>query len=278
MLPARYPTQAGMTGSMRRWPPSPEGGPPGRVAFWLLAFVFAATMLGTTLPTPLYDIYQAQWHFSAAMVTVIFAVYAAAVLATLLLAGRSSDQAGRKPVLAAALGVSALSTVAFIFAPDEGVLLVGRVLSGLSAGLMTGTATATLTELVPARPRRASLAATAATWAASASARSSPGCSPSTRLTLRPWCSRCTWRSWPPRACACCSFPKRSAHVAAYLALRRPWHPRAGPGPVHRRRRGRVRRLRPARAVQFPGTRIHRSVCTRTATPSRAPSCSACSR
>jgi hypothetical protein len=28
-----------------------------RVAFWLLAFVFAAAMLGTTLPTPLYVIY-----------------------------------------------------------------------------------------------------------------------------------------------------------------------------------------------------------------------------
>ncbi len=133
-----------------------------RVAFWLLAFVFAATMLGTTLPTPLYVIYQDQWHFSAAMVTVIFAVYAAAVLATLLLAGRSSDQAGRKPVLAAALALSALSTLAFIFAPGDGVLLVARVLSGLSAGLMTGTATATLTELVPASAhRRASLVATA---------------------------------------------------------------------------------------------------------------------
>jgi MFS family permease len=134
-----------------------------RVAFWLLAFVFATAMLGTTLPTPLYVIYQVRWHFSAALVTVIFAVYGAAVLATLLFAGRSSDQAGRKPVLAVALGVSALSTVAFILAPDEGVLLVGRVLSGLSAGLMTGTATATLTELIPASAgRRASLAATAA--------------------------------------------------------------------------------------------------------------------
>ena len=28
-------------------------GVPRRVAFWLLALVFAATMLGTTLPTPL---------------------------------------------------------------------------------------------------------------------------------------------------------------------------------------------------------------------------------
>jgi MFS family permease len=132
-----------------------------RVAFWLLASVFAAAMLGTTLPTPLYVIYQAQWHFSAAMVTVIFAVYAAAVLAALLLAGRSSDQAGRKPVLATALGASALSTVAFILAPGVAVLIAARIISGLSAGLMTGTATAALTELAPAG-RRASLVATAA--------------------------------------------------------------------------------------------------------------------
>jgi MFS family permease len=147
---------------------SPAAGPdraavPRRVAFWLLALVFAAVMLGTTLPTPLYVIYQARWHFSAAMVTVTFAVYAAGVLVTLLLAGRSSDQAGRKPVLAAALGASAVSTVVFILAPGLGALIAARIVSGLSAGLMTGTATAALTELVPApASRRASLVATAA--------------------------------------------------------------------------------------------------------------------
>jgi hypothetical protein len=90
---------------------------PRQGAFWLLASVLTTIMLGTTLPTPLYVIYQAQWHFSAAIVTVTFAAYAVAVLATLLLAGRSSDQAGRKPVLAVALGASALSTVVFILAP-----------------------------------------------------------------------------------------------------------------------------------------------------------------
>jgi MFS family permease len=136
---------------------------PRRITFWLVASVLTATMLGTTLPTPLYDIYQARWHFSAAIVTVTFAVYAAAVMATLLLAGRSSDQAGRKFVLAVALGASALSTVVFIVAPDVGALIAARIVSGLSAGLMTGTATAALTELVPASAsRRASLAATAA--------------------------------------------------------------------------------------------------------------------
>src|SRR5260370_13748234 len=101
-------------------------GVPGRVAFWLLAFVFAATMLGTTLPTPLYDIYQAQWHFSAAIVTVTFAVYAAGVLVTLLLTGQASDQAGRKPVLATDLCCSALSTVVFIPAPRVVRLMAGR--------------------------------------------------------------------------------------------------------------------------------------------------------
>src|ERR1700722_14443376 len=136
---------------------------PRQVAFWLLAFVFTATMLGPTLPTPLYVIYQARWHFPAAVVALIFAVYAAGVLAALLLAGRSSDQAGRKPVLAVALGISALSTLVFLVAPDVGVLLAARIVSGLSAGLMTGTATAALTELVPASAsRRASLVATAA--------------------------------------------------------------------------------------------------------------------
>ena len=115
--------------------PARHNGPavPRRVAFWLLALVLTVTMLGTTLPTPLYDIYQARWHFSAALVTVTFAVYAAAVIATLLLAGRASDQAGRRPVLAAALAASALSTVVFILAPDLGTLIAARIVSGPSA-------------------------------------------------------------------------------------------------------------------------------------------------
>ncbi len=133
------------------------------VAFWLVAYLFAATMLGTTLPTPLYVIYQAQWHFSSGIVTVIFASYAAGVLVALLLAGRSSDQVGRRPVMLTALGFSAVSTVVFILAPSLGWLFVGRVLSGLSAGLVTGTATAALTETYGgSSSRRASTVATAA--------------------------------------------------------------------------------------------------------------------
>jgi MFS family permease len=164
MTTTHAPGRTGRVGATR---PSParRTAPaiPRQAAFWLLALVLGVTMLGTTLPTPLYVIYQGRWHFSAAMVTVTFAVYAAAVLTTLLLAGRSSDQAGRRPVMAVALAASALSTVLFILAPGIGVLIAARVVSGLSAGLMTGTATAALTELIPASAaRRASLVATAA--------------------------------------------------------------------------------------------------------------------
>jgi MFS family permease len=133
------------------------------VAFWLIAYAFAVTMLGTTLPTPLYVIYQAQWHFSTSLITLIFAVYAVGVLVALLGAGRSSDQVGRRPVLAAAILLSIASAVTFILAPSVGWLFLGRVLSGLSAGLMTGTATAALTETARAGSgHHASLVATTA--------------------------------------------------------------------------------------------------------------------
>ncbi len=59
--------------------------------------------------------------------------------------------------------LSALSTVVFILAPGVGWLFVGRVLSGLAAGLVTGTATAALAETVGnSSPRRATRVATAA--------------------------------------------------------------------------------------------------------------------
>ncbi|MDQ1360607.1 MAG: hypothetical protein QOJ44_984 [Acidimicrobiaceae bacterium] len=136
---------------------------PRSIAFWLVVYVFAMGMLGTTLPTPLYVLYQASWHFSEGIVTVIYASYAAGVMLTLLFAGRSSDQVGRRPVLGIALASSTVSTIVFIVAPGLGLLFVGRVLSGLAAGLITGTATAALTDLAgPSGGRRASLASTAA--------------------------------------------------------------------------------------------------------------------
>jgi MFS family permease len=128
------------------------------------AFALTVTMVGTTLPTPLYVLYRERFGFSELMVTVIFATYAAGVIAALLLFGRLSDQIGRRPMLLPGLALSALSAVVFLIADGVPLLIVGRIISGLSAGIFTGTATATLVDLVaPERRARATLLATVAT-------------------------------------------------------------------------------------------------------------------
>jgi MFS family permease len=134
---------------------------PRRVAFWLVALAFAVTMFGTTLPTPLYVLYQEELGFAEPMLTVIFAVYAAGVLAALVLFGRASDQLGRRRMLLVGLACSALSAVAFLLDQGLALLIVGRMLSGLSAGIFTGTATAALVDLAgTGLGRRATLVAT----------------------------------------------------------------------------------------------------------------------
>src|SRR3954465_6891898 len=120
-----------------------------RAGFAAVAYAFAVTMLGTTLPTPLYAIYQQEFGFSELMITVIFATYATGVIAALLLFGRLSDQIGRRRVLLPGVLLSALSAIVFLLAQGVGALFAGRVLSGLAAGLFTGTATATLLDLAP---------------------------------------------------------------------------------------------------------------------------------
>jgi MFS family permease len=134
-----------------------------RFGFALLAYAFAAIMLGTTLPTPMYALYAETMHFAVFTTTVIFATYAVGVLAALLVFGRWSDALGRRPVLLAGAGFALASGLVFLFAHDVQLLLVGRLLSGLSAGIFTGTATAAVVEAAPEDQRdRAAVAATIA--------------------------------------------------------------------------------------------------------------------
>ncbi|MFG2805329.1 MFS transporter [Streptomyces massasporeus] len=140
-----------------------DGGRPGWRACVLSGAVFAVCMAGTTLPTPLYPLYQAKFGFSELTVTVVYALYAFAVIGVLLLVGNASDAVGRRPVLLCGLGFAALSAVCFLCATGLGWLYAGRLLSGLSAGLFTGAATAYVMELAPeGGASRATFVATAA--------------------------------------------------------------------------------------------------------------------
>ncbi|MFB7859847.1 MFS transporter [Rhodococcus qingshengii] len=125
-----------------------------RFALAATTFAFFVTMMGTTLPTPLYTLYAEKLAFQPLTITVLFAVYAAGVVAALALFGRMSDQVGRRPVLLIAIMLSGLSAVAFLLSTSLPLLIAARVISGLSAGLMSGTGTAAVIDLFPAKQRK----------------------------------------------------------------------------------------------------------------------------
>src|ERR1700759_1125016 len=122
-----------------------------RVAFGLLTSILVSLLASSSAPPPLYATYQAQWDFSAETITVIFGVYAVAVLASLLVFGSLSDHLGRRPILLIALVVQAGVMVLFATASGLPVLLAARVVQGLATGAAVGAIGAGLVDLPPRR-------------------------------------------------------------------------------------------------------------------------------
>ena len=98
----------------------------GRPAVFVLASLIVALLASSAAPTPLYAIYQARWHFTPITTTVVFGVYAMAVLTALLTLGKLSDHVGRRPVLLTAIAVHAGSLVIFATATGVPALLSAR--------------------------------------------------------------------------------------------------------------------------------------------------------
>jgi predicted MFS family arabinose efflux permease len=119
----------------------------GRPAVFVLASLIVALLASSAAPTPLYAIYQAQWHFTPITTTVVFGVYAIAVLAGLLTLGKLSDHVGRRPVLLTAIAVHAGSLVIFATATGVPALLSARVVQGLSTGAALGAIGAAMLDM-----------------------------------------------------------------------------------------------------------------------------------
>ena len=115
--------------------------------FWIVAITFLLVMAYSTVPTPLYPLYQQRDGFPVWMITVIFAAYAVGVVFSLFFVGHISDWAGRRRMVLIAVLISALSAALFlVWASAEG-LIVARLVNGVSIGVLTATATAHLGEL-----------------------------------------------------------------------------------------------------------------------------------
>jgi len=116
-------------------------------AFSLQVSIIVSFLAGSIAPTPLYGVYQAAWGFSPITVTVVFGIYAVAVLGALLTAGALSDHIGRRPVLLAATLTQALTMLLFATAGGVPALVVARVVQGLATGAAMGALGAGLLDI-----------------------------------------------------------------------------------------------------------------------------------
>ncbi len=121
-------------------------------------------VMGSSVPTPLYPLYQASLHLPSFTTTAIFFAYVVGVLSALLIGGRLADRVSdRRKLMLPALGMVAAGAMLLALAHSLGMLLAGRALAGMGTGLLTGAANAALLDLEPPQHKqRAALFGTVA--------------------------------------------------------------------------------------------------------------------
>jgi len=116
-------------------------------ALWLQAAIVVAFFAASTAPSPLYAVWREAWSFSALVLTVVFASYAFALLAALLVLGKLSDHRGRREVMFAGIVLEFVSVLAFRHADSVAWLIAARALQGLATGIATSALSAGLLDL-----------------------------------------------------------------------------------------------------------------------------------
>ena len=118
-----------------------------RSGFWAVAYALLIVMAFATLPSPLYGLYRLQDHLSAFTITLVFAIFAAGTITALLVVPRVAQRIGRRGVMLGAVAIMLLAAVLLAAWKALPVLLIGRLLTGVAAGLAAGTAITYLIEL-----------------------------------------------------------------------------------------------------------------------------------
>jgi MFS family permease len=113
-----------------------------------LVTVFAA--VGSTVP--LFNIYRAEDGFTNAGISLTVVAYSAATLSTLLVLGRLSNHVGRRPAAVASLGLLVLGCLLLLNVHAIGILIIGRLLMGLGAGMASSSLAAYIVDAAPRRP------------------------------------------------------------------------------------------------------------------------------
>ena len=126
-----------------------------------VGFVLFVAMIGSNLPAPLYELYRVRFGASTFAITVVFATYPLALVATLIGFARLPDAIGRRPTLALGIAAAALGSIVFATATGIAALIVGRLFHAVAIGAIGAAGPPALVELDAAHDRRrAALVAT----------------------------------------------------------------------------------------------------------------------
>lgn len=115
--------------------------------FWPVAFAFLVVASFATLPSPLYGLYRVRDDLSALTITVVYAVFAASTIAALRMASLVAARIGRRGVMVAAVAIMMAAAILLAVWKDLPGLVLGRLLTGVAVGLVSGTAITYLIEL-----------------------------------------------------------------------------------------------------------------------------------
>ncbi|WP_431220187.1 MFS transporter [Leifsonia xyli] len=124
-----------------------------RLAFASAVIALIATFATVGSTVPLFNVYRAEDGFTNAGISVAVVVYSAATLTTLLVLGRLSNHVGRRPISIASLALLFLGCVLLLNVNDISVLVIGRLMLGLGAGLASSSLTSYIVDTAPRRPR-----------------------------------------------------------------------------------------------------------------------------
>ncbi|WP_029263997.1 MULTISPECIES: MFS transporter [unclassified Microbacterium] len=128
---------------------APGAVPRARFGFVLAIVAQILMMVGASAPSPFYPVLAQDIGFEAIVISAVFAVYAVALLLTLLTAGSLSDHVGRRPVVIAGFLLLAGSMFLFWHADAVAMLFLARILQGVASGLLISALSATVLDFAP---------------------------------------------------------------------------------------------------------------------------------
>ncbi|MFJ3485535.1 MFS transporter [Pseudomonas sp. NPDC090202] len=120
--------------------------PQGTLPIFRAAWIVTAIFILSNAATPLYPHWQQALGFTSGTLTLIFAGYILGLLLTLTVAGQLADHYGRKALLVPGVSIAILSALLFEHADSVAMLMLARLLSGISVGIVVSAGMANVVE------------------------------------------------------------------------------------------------------------------------------------